>query len=104
MAELEWSALQRQCLVQRLASKDAVEREIHAWASSSAIIFESALRGYPSLAIQGDKLALLAYRVQDACEMIRQGEANEDILELLEPVAETLGYLNDLYKQHGDRP
>ncbi len=31
MAELEWSALQRQCLGQRLASKDAVEREILAW-------------------------------------------------------------------------
>lgn len=31
MAELEWSALQRQCLGQRLASKEAVEREIHAW-------------------------------------------------------------------------
>ncbi|MBB5361182.1 transposase [Deinococcus humi] len=31
MAELEWSALQRQCLGQRLAKKEAVEREIHAW-------------------------------------------------------------------------
>lgn len=31
MAELEWSALQRQCLGQRLASKEIVEREIHAW-------------------------------------------------------------------------
>ena len=31
MAELEWSALQRQCLGQRLASKEAVKREIHAW-------------------------------------------------------------------------
>ncbi|UQN07806.1 transposase [Deinococcus sp. QL22] len=31
MAELEWSALQRQCLGQRLASKEAVEREIQAW-------------------------------------------------------------------------
>jgi hypothetical protein len=31
MAELEWSALQRQCLGQRLASKEVVEREIHAW-------------------------------------------------------------------------
>lgn len=33
MAELEWSALQRQCLGQRLASKDAVERELLAWES-----------------------------------------------------------------------
>lgn len=31
MAELEWSALQRQCLGQRLASTDAVERELRAW-------------------------------------------------------------------------
>jgi hypothetical protein len=31
MAELEWSALQRQCLGQRLASKEAVEHEIQAW-------------------------------------------------------------------------
>lgn len=31
MAELEWSALQRQCLGQRLASKEAVERELLAW-------------------------------------------------------------------------
>lgn len=31
MAELEWSALQRQCLGQRLASKLAVEQEIKAW-------------------------------------------------------------------------
>ena len=31
MAELEWSVLQRQCLGQRLASKEAVERELLAW-------------------------------------------------------------------------
>ena len=31
MAELEWSALQRQCLGQRLASKEVVEHEIQAW-------------------------------------------------------------------------
>lgn len=31
MAELEWSALQRQCLGQRLADRAAVERELHAW-------------------------------------------------------------------------
>ncbi len=31
MAELEWSALQRQYLGQRLASKEAVEDEIQAW-------------------------------------------------------------------------
>lgn len=31
MAELEWSALQRQCLGQRLANKEAVERELLAW-------------------------------------------------------------------------
>ena len=30
-AELEWSALQRQCLGQRLASREAVERELLAW-------------------------------------------------------------------------
>ncbi|MBZ9753144.1 hypothetical protein K7W42_20105 [Deinococcus sp. HMF7604] len=30
MVELEWSALQRQCLGQRVASKDAIERELHA--------------------------------------------------------------------------
>lgn len=31
MAELEWSALQRQCLGQRLADRAAVEREPYAW-------------------------------------------------------------------------
>ncbi|OLV20342.1 galactokinase family protein [Deinococcus marmoris] len=31
MAELEWSASQCQCLGQRLASKEVVEHEIHAW-------------------------------------------------------------------------
>ncbi|MFB9994752.1 transposase [Deinococcus oregonensis] len=31
LAELEWSALQRQCLGQHLAGKEIVEREIHAW-------------------------------------------------------------------------
>jgi transposase len=31
MAELEWSVLQRQCLGQRLASMDAVQRELLAW-------------------------------------------------------------------------
>jgi hypothetical protein len=70
---------------------------------STAIIFESALRGYPSLAIQGDKLALLASRAQEAHELIRRGEVNEDSLYLLERVVETLTSLNDLYRQHGDR-
>lgn len=31
MAELAWSVLQRRCLGQRLASKEAVERELQAW-------------------------------------------------------------------------
>lgn len=31
MAELEWSALQRQCLGQRLATREAVEQEIRVW-------------------------------------------------------------------------
>ncbi|MDP9765174.1 DUF6959 family protein [Deinococcus enclensis] len=70
---------------------------------STAIIFESVLRTYPSLAIQGDKLALLTSHAQDAHELIRRGEVNEDSLYLLERVVETLSFLNDLYRQHGDR-
>ncbi|UQN05350.1 hypothetical protein [Deinococcus sp. QL22] len=70
---------------------------------STAIIFESDLRGYPSLAIQGDKLGLLAIHAREAYELIGQGEVNEDSLYLLERVAETLSYLNDLYKQYGQR-
>lgn len=70
---------------------------------ATAIIFESALRGYPSVAIQGDKLALLASHAQEGQELIRRGEVNEDSLYLLERVVETLTSLNDLYRQHGDR-
>lgn len=70
---------------------------------STAIIFESDLRGYPSLAIQGDKLGLLAIRAREAYELVGRGEVNEDSLFLLEQVAETLDYLNNLYKQYGSR-
>ncbi|WP_200868194.1 transposase, partial [Deinococcus phoenicis] len=31
MAEMEWSVLERQCLGQRLATREALEREVKAW-------------------------------------------------------------------------
>lgn len=70
---------------------------------STAIIFESPLRTYPSLAIQGDRVALLAIRTQEVLDSLRRGEISEESLDLLENVANTLTYLDQLYREHGER-
>ena len=70
---------------------------------SGAIIFESSFRKFPSIAIQGDTLGLLAVQMQQAHEMIQLNDVDDELLFLIENVTSELNGLNQLYRKYGER-
>lgn len=73
------------------------------YADSSAIIFESDLRRFPSIAIQGDKLGLLAYHVSELQKALASTPLDDDSREHLDYIANLAAHLNSLYKEHATK-
>lgn len=81
---------------------EKIEVEVF-YKNSSVWIFQRPDRGYPSISIQGDSLALLATRLQLAVEQIKSGRWDEEVEYDLESVQDALSGLWTIYQEHGLR-
>ncbi|WP_425514205.1 DUF6959 family protein [Deinococcus aestuarii] len=69
--------------------------------TSGTWIFQRPDRGYPSVSIQGDSLALLLSRIQSAIKQLESGQWDEEGEYDLEFVRDTLLGLWSIYQQNG---
>ncbi|GGJ36976.1 DUF6959 family protein [Deinococcus roseus] len=70
---------------------------------SDGIVFKSALRRFPSIALQGDTLSLLYFNIEELKEMIDANNIDIDEASyLIDRIYNVVGRLNDIYNQFGE--
>lgn len=74
------------------------------YSGSDTIIFESPLRGYPSLTLQGDTVGLLSAHARKLHLVLEKLQLDEEALESIEYIDSLFHHLNTRYKQFGSKP